>query len=1472
MMDVKKHKKGLGQQLNLALLLGAVFLSVVSSAFISYKAYEQERANYIQHGETVSDALINQLSIPFSGGIEEILGYSASLFFEFEGVQKIIVFDVNFKEIFAVNKGKEYELISGWQDINSKKAKFERETDQAFYFTARINKGSAAYLMVILDKSPLSVYAQSIFITNAGIIVFVSLILLVAIGILVRRLTKPLEDFSSIMIQAASGETGLKAEHNVSAELSQMSEAFNQMMKVLEKRSSELEQSRDQALQTAKIKSDFAANLSHEIRTPLNGILGMVNLLKEMGLPQHQHEYLEVASKSGDSLLQMINDVLDFSKMESGRFKLELKDIDLRLLLEQLGLLYAEKIQAKDIELCLALPTNDVMFVRGDATRIRQVVSNLLNNAIKFTTLGHITLSARVVSSSKGRSLIEIAVSDTGMGIPEGALDEIFRPFGQVSAETTNQYGGTGLGLTIVSQITELMGGSVSVTSTVDEGSCFKVLIPMQAHSIAFKEPADEVELLTGKRVVLVEPFEETQIYLKGMFEAWGMECQVVNSLDEANFKLNDELGSIGVPDACLFNVDYSLGDMSGFLASFNKNEKFADTKLIPMVRFGSKVSSTDDALPLFAGSIDRPVRYAKLRMTLLDAFSENKEYVREEIEKKINTSDVLQSLNALIVDDNVTNQLVATATLKEIGVLSDVANNGLEALNAFKENAYDLILMDCNMPVMNGYEATKAIRELGVETKQPIIIALTAKDQEGDFDRCIDSGMNDYLLKPFQLSELLIKLEKELGFPLTDGDSSAIELEASDGSVILDSVFKELVVNTGSGIQQIIQSYLLDTPIYMVTLIAAMEAGDTTKCLDLAHKIKGSSRNLGAEDFVSVCVEIEETWSRKTVDESIIAPLAVRLETEFSLVEAALNSKLATLELTTEEQTKRTKEVVLIVDDDQSTRMTVASVLEREGYQVELGANGRDAVRLFEVLRPNVIIMDAMMPIKDGFEACREIKAMPGGADVPVLITTALESEKSVDLAYESGAADFVPKPINLSVLRQRVKRLLDKQFADQHVHKLAYKDALTGLPNRTAFVEQFQQELEHAKRNSSKVAVFFIDLDRFKDINDSMGHEAGDILLKALSGRLKNCIRSGDMLARIGGDEFVVVLSDMVDGATPDQVAKSMLAALKEPFSLAGNEVFAGVSIGLAMYPDDGLSKDTLLKNADTAMYRAKAAGRNTYRAYTQEMSEVLEQRMRVETELRKVLTDNELSLYFQPKQDTSTGEVIGSEALVRWEHRLRGMVSPAEFIPVAEEMGLIKEIGLWVLDTACATAKKWQLEYDYYGTVAVNVSAVQMAEENFVTLVGACLAKYELDPKYIELEVTETMVLENIDAMLEKLNEIAAMGVSISIDDFGTGYSSFSYIKQLPASTLKLDMEFIKDIPENEADMAVVDGMIVLAHNLGMKVVAEGVEVQEQYDFLAEHNCDLVQGYLINKPLSEEAFIAEYAATLKEADGLN
>jgi EAL domain-containing protein (putative c-di-GMP-specific phosphodiesterase class I) len=349
--------------------------------------------------------------------------------------------------------------------------------------------------------------------------------------------------------------------------------------------------------------------------------------------------------------------------------------------------------------------------------------------------------------------------------------------------------------------------------------------------------------------------------------------------------------------------------------------------------------------------------------------------------------------------------------------------------------------------------------------------------------------------------------------------------------------------------------------------------------------------------------------------------------------------------------------------------------------------------------------------------------------------------------------------------------------------------------------------------------------------------------------------------MLARLGGDEFVVILSNMDSKRVAEKVATSMLGSLKDPFHIAGNEIFAGVSIGIATYPDDGRTKEDLLKNADTAMYKAKSNGRNNYQFYDQEMSKNLAERMKLESELRKVVEDEELALYYQPKQDTKTGKIVGSEALVRWQHQLHGVVSPDKFIPLAEETGLIKDIGMWVLETACKTLKSWQVHHGYVGTVAVNVSAVQIMDESFVDKVSYCLKKYHLEKGCIELEITESMVLDDVDVMLEKLHQLRRLGISLSIDDFGTGYSSFNYLKQMPVHTLKLDREFIVNIDDDKGDQAVVDGMIVMAHNLGLKVVAEGIETQPQYDFLEKRKCDLIQGYLVSKPLTQEDFENKY-----------
>lgn len=1446
------------RQLSTGFVLGVILMAMISSGFITFVSYHRDRQHTIASGVEITNQLLGEIH---ANAIDPLSAAPAAAqrILQFSRLEQVMVFDAEFQPIFTKRNGANYPSVYGWQGVSGQKAQFIRDTPEAYYYAGSIYgpndpDNPVAYALVTFKKRSILALLQDVFFDNAVVLASLSILLLICLRVIVRRVTTPLEQFSSLMIQAESGETGLRADYQTSAELKTLSHTFNQLMTMLEQREEQLTSSRDQALSIAKVKSDFAANVSHEIRTPLNGILGMINLLKEMGLPQHQQEYLDVASKSGETLLLLINDVLDFSKIESGNYELDIHEFDPRQTIEQLALLYAEKVQVKDLEMCLKIPAEFPTKVQGDPLRLRQVIGNLLNNAIKFTERGLITLEVKELSRGGETGLFEFAVTDTGMGIPVNAQAKIFDPFGQVDSSSATKYGGTGLGLTIVKQLVTLMGGEINLISQPGKGSRFSFVLPLQICEGAESNPHKNLPVFKGKQILVVDPVEANQTYLASMLEYWGMECTQAESLDEAVLTLKLDQTDQPGPDYCLFNLDMAGEKLLEFIELF-QSESLLKTRLIAMMRFGTTMSAFDVRGAMIQATMDRPIRYDALLHTLQDVLKPAAE--REAASQKP-TSERVQftGLEVLVVDDNLTNQLVAKAMLKELGIVADAVTNGLEAVDFFKEKPYDLILMDCNMPVMDGYEATRRIRKMGKAGAEVSILALTAKDKQSDLDACLDVGMNDYLLKPFQLNVLTEKLQTILGASDKLNRPPSI-LELSMHETISDQIFDTLALHTGSSLSEIVESYLIDTPIYLSTLMAAMEAADDNKTRDLAHKIKGSSRNLGAMKLVALCQRCEQLCDKQSVDEAEVKELVDSLDAEFKDIEIRLAEKLDGVVIAEEVVESKSKAIVLIVDDDRSTRMTISNVLEREGLQTEFGSNGREAVSLYELLRPNIVIMDALMPVKDGFQACREIKALPNGQNTPVLITTALENEKSVDMAFEAGAADFIPKPINLSVLRQRVRRLLENQASERHVHRLAFNDVLTGLPNRVAFTEQLKQELEHAQRTKQQFAVMFVDLDRFKNINDTLGHDAGDELLKALTGRLSNCIRSGDMLARLGGDEFIVILSHLDGRGAVERVAQKMLAALKTPFSIAGHELFAGVSVGIAVFPDDGQDKDNLLKNADTAMYKAKASGRNNYQFYTQEMSQILADRMRMESELRKVVGDQNLTLYFQPKLDVESGRVVGSEALVRWQHWLKGYISPEEFIPVSEEMGLIHDIGIWVLKTACESLVRWQKEHDYAGTVAVNVSAVQLADENFVSHVSACLQETGLDPACLELEITESIVMEDAELVIAKLRQLRDMGIHLAIDDFGTGYSSFNYLKQLPVNTLKLDREFISDIPNNKADMAVVDGLITLAHNLDLKVVAEGIEDQGQFDFLKEHGCDLIQGYLISKPLPMNEF---------------
>jgi len=424
------------------------------------------------------------------------------------------------------------------------------------------------------------------------------------------------------------------------------------------------------------------------------------------------------------------------------------------------------------------------------------------------------------------------------------------------------------------------------------------------------------------------------------------------------------------------------------------------------------------------------------------------------------------------------------------------------------------------------------------------------------------------------------------------------------------------------------------------------------------------------------------------------------------------------------------------------------------------------------------------------------------------------------------------------------------------ERIRFLAYYDALTGLPNRTLLADRVAKAIPAARRHSKGLALLFMDLDGFKHINDSLGHMVGDGLLKLVGERLKQQTRSSDTLARFGGDEFVLLLSDVEGPQAVAAVAQRCLNALATPLHIDGHEISVTPSIGISLYPDDGETLEVLVKNADTAMYYAKETGRNHYRFFEAEMNARVTSRAVLGNHLRRALERGELLLHYQPQADIAAGEIVGLEALVRWQHPELGLVSPADFIPVAEEIGLIGAVGDWVLNEACRQAVAWQRAGLPHIPVAVNLSALQLRSPDFLQSVRRALATSALEPHWLEFELTESVLMQQPETAVKTLNGLSELGIRVAIDDFGTGYSSLAYLRRLPIDKLKIDRSFIRDLGIDAEDTVIVSTIIRMAHSLKLRVIAEGVESSEQLATLRAQGCDEIQGYYLSRPLPAEA----------------
>lgn len=442
------------------------------------------------------------------------------------------------------------------------------------------------------------------------------------------------------------------------------------------------------------------------------------------------------------------------------------------------------------------------------------------------------------------------------------------------------------------------------------------------------------------------------------------------------------------------------------------------------------------------------------------------------------------------------------------------------------------------------------------------------------------------------------------------------------------------------------------------------------------------------------------------------------------------------------------------------------------------------------------------------------------------------------------------------LTQIQQRDHELSTQR---KHLKHLAHHDCLTGLPNRLLFRDRLAHAVSRSQRIGNKVGLLFLDLDRFKNINDTLGHDIGDMVLQLVTRRLKEQVRDEDTLARLGGDEFVLIAEEVRDARSLSLIADKILHSLAEPFTVNNQDLFITTSIGISIYPDDGDSVESLMKCADVAMYRSKEIGRNTYRFFTNGMNEQVEETLFLENSMRKALQNNEFTLYYQPQLDLFSNAVRGMEALIRWQHPSLGLISPGKFISVAEESGLILPIGRWVLNTACKQAKAWQEGLQPPCKVAVNISPKQFCQADLCDVVSQALRDAQLAPEYLELEITETAIMHDMAKAIHTMESLVSLGISLSIDDFGTGYSSLSCLENFPISNLKIDQSFITKVTPSEENGALAEGIIALAQTLNLGVIAEGIETQYQKAFLKNLGCRIGQGYFLSYPIPADECLA-------------
>lgn len=558
----------------------------------------------------------------------------------------------------------------------------------------------------------------------------------------------------------------------------------------------------------------------------------------------------------------------------------------------------------------------------------------------------------------------------------------------------------------------------------------------------------------------------------------------------------------------------------------------------------------------------------------------------------------------------------------------------------------------------------------------------------------------------------------------------------------------------------------------------------------------------------------------------------------------------------------------VLLVDDDEDDFLLTKALCQRVQHhllKLDWASSFEEGQRAIAKNEHDVVLIDYRLGAKDGLELLREVTPY---CQAPCILLTG-QGGHSIDVeAMRAGAVDYLAKDeMNAPLLERTIRYAVERKRSEEHLNRLALYDPLTGLANRTLFRDRLARELARATRRGHGAALLFIDLDRFKTINDSLGHDAGDELLREMAGRLRGCTRNVDTVARLSGDEFVVILAEVANAEQAEQAARRIIETMSAPIELVGKSLQVTGSIGITYFPSDAANAETLLKNADMAMYAAKAQGGNSYCLYKAEMSVRAARRLDLENRLHHALARKEFRLHYQPIVALNDHSFSGAEALLRWQLDEETLLLPSEFLSLLEDTGLIRDVGAWVIEEACRQQREWLDDGITPPPISVNVSRAQLSRRGLVARIESSLSKYDLPGESLVVELTESVLMTDPDLAEDILRRVTATGVRVALDDFGTGYSSLNCLRRFPVSIFKLDRGFLLDMSGDNNDRQLVRAVAAMGKSLGLRVVAEGVETAEQLDIVTEAGCDCVQGFLFSRAVTPEAF----AAKLRERPGL-